>query len=137
VQTAVAGALSFADCMRSNGVTNYPDPSGNGGSHLTSNINPNSPTFLSAFRACQKDAPTGQVGPPAPSAAELRIALAFAQCMRKNGFPQFPDPLAMVPLQANLMLGRGMYFPINSTTNFQSPSAAFRQAAASCGVQLP
>ena len=72
-----------------------------------------------------------------PSAAQLRFALAFAQCMRIHGFPQFPDPLTTTPDQPNLTLGPGIYFPINSTTDFQSPSPVFRQAAKACGERLP
>jgi hypothetical protein len=135
-QAPVAGAVRFADCMRSNGVANYPDPSSNGRPQSLNNINASSPTFLRAYKACQKYAPVGEGGgPPPPSAAQLRFALAFAQCMRKHGFPQWPDPLASYG--PGLTLGRGMYFPLNSTTDFQSPSPALRQAAKTCGVQLP
>jgi len=137
-QAPVAGALRFANCMRSNGVANYPDPSNSGRPQSLNQVNPNSPTFLGAYTACRKYAPIGERGgPPPPSAAQLRFALAFAQCMRTHGFPQFPDPLATAPDQPNFTLGRGMYFPINSTTDWQTPPAAFRRAAKACGVQLP
>jgi hypothetical protein len=137
-QTPAAGALRYASCMRSNGVTNYPDPSSRGRSQSMNQVNPNSLTFLAAYKACQKYAPNGEGGgPPAPSAAQLRVALAFAQCMHKHGFPQFPDPLATAPDQPDLTMGPGMYFPLNSTTDFESPSPAFRQAAKACGVQVP
>jgi hypothetical protein len=121
--------------MRSNGVTNYPDPSSNGRPQSLNHVNPSSPTFLRAYNFCRKYAPSGEGGPPSPSAAQLRAALAFAQCMRKHGFAQFPDPLATAPDQPNFTLGRGMYFPLISTTEVGSP--AFRQAANACGVQLP
>ena len=64
-------------------------------------------------------------------------ALAFAQCIRTHGFPQFPDPIATAqdPGQGYFTLGRGMYFPQNSPTEFGS--AAFVHAAKACGVQLP
>jgi len=54
--------------------------------------------------------------------------------MRKHGFPQFPDPLTTYG--PGLTLGKGEYFPLDSTTDFQTPSPAFRQAATTCGVQL-
>jgi len=137
-QAPLAGALRFANCLRSNGVANYPDPSSNGRPQSLNQVNANSPTFLRAYGACRKYAPIGERGgPPPPSAAQLRFALAFAQCMRTHGFPQFPDPLATAPDQPNFTLGRGMYFPINSTTDWQTPPAAFRRAAKACGVQLP
>jgi hypothetical protein len=132
-QTAVAVALRYANCMRSNGITNYPDPTSNERSQSLNQINPNSPSFLTAYKACQKYAPNGEGGPPAPSTAQLRSALAFAHCVRKHGFPQFPDPLTSYG--PGFTLGRGEYFPDISTTQLQSP--AFRQAAKACGVQLP
>jgi hypothetical protein len=51
-------ALKFAQCMRSHGVPNFPDPQVSGG-HVTmqlspsSGIDPNSPAFQSAQQACQ------------------------------------------------------------------------------------
>ena len=121
--------------MRSNGVTNYPDPSSSGRPQSLNQIDPNSPTFQTAYKACQKYASNGVGAPPEPSPAELRFALAFAQCVRKHGFPQFPDPLTTVSLQATFTLGRGMYFLINGTYHVMSP--AFMHAAKACGVQLP
>jgi hypothetical protein len=135
--SAQTQAVKFAQCMRSNGVTNYPDPSSSGRPQSLNQIDPNSPEFQTAYTACRKDLTSGGVGPPAPTAAQLRFALAFAQCMRKNGFPPFPDPLTTAPEQPNFSLGRGEYFPLNSTTDWQTPSPAFKQAAKDCGVQLP
>ena len=135
--TAYTQAVKFAQCMRANGVTNWPDPSTSGRPQSLNQIDPNSPAFERAYTACQKDAPSGRPGPPAPTAAQLRYALAFARCIRRHGFPQFPDPLANAPDQPNLSLGTGEYFPLNSTTDFQTPSPALRQAAKTCGVQLP
>ncbi len=132
-QAPIASALAFAECMRSNGVTNYPDPSSNGHPQSIDQIDPNSSTFLRAYKGCQKYAPNGEVGPPAPTAAQLGFALAFAQCIRKHGFPQFPDPLTTYG--PGFTLGRGEYFPLMSTIEVQSP--AFMQAAKACGVQLP
>lgn len=56
--------------------------------------------------------------------------------MRRHGYPQFPDPLATVPNQRSLTLGQGMYFPINSTIDFQTPPPAFVHAIRACGVQF-
>ncbi|HEY2437245.1 MAG TPA: hypothetical protein VGH93_08685 [Solirubrobacteraceae bacterium] len=130
-------ALKYADCMRANGVPNFPDPSSNGVVKLP---NPASPAFQAAAKACAKLQPAGMPlhGPPAPSAAELRAARAFAQCMRAHTISQFPDPLTTAPTLAGgpeFTLGRGEYFPDPSPTEFQSP--AFKQAANACGVQLP
>jgi hypothetical protein len=129
-------AVKFAQCMRSNGVTNWPDPSRSGRAPSLNQIDANSPAFERAYAACRKDAPSGQPGgPAAPTAVQLRFALTFARCMRTHGFPQFPDPLTTYG--PGLTLGKGEYFPLNNTTDFQTPSPAFRQAAKTCGVQLP
>ena len=136
-QAPLAAALKYADCMRSNGVTNYPDPSISGRPQSVNQLDPNSPAFLRAYAACRKDAPKGGIGPPAPTVAQLRFALAFAQCMHKHGFPQFPEPLATAPNpdQTEFTLGQGMYFPTHGSIGVGS--AAFTQAAKACGVQLP
>jgi hypothetical protein len=132
-QPAVPGALRFANCMRSNGVGHYPDPSSSGRPQSLNRIDPNSPTFQTAYEACRKDLKSSGVGPPAPSAGQLRFALVFARCLRKHGFPQFPDPLTTYG--PGFTLGRGMYFPDNSSYHVQS--SAFVHAAKACGVQLP
>lgn len=131
--SVVTQAVKFAQCMRSNGMTNYADPSSNG---RPQSIDPNSAAFLTAYEACRKYAPNGHGGPPAPSVAQLRFALAFAQCMRAHGFSRFPDPLGTAPdpSQHEFTLGTGEYFPATSAIDLQS--AAFRQAAKACGVQL-
>ncbi len=54
--------LQFSECMRSHGVTNFPDPSAGGGIHLNADINPFSPSFKAAQSACRKLLPGG--GPP-------------------------------------------------------------------------
>lgn len=127
--------LTFAQCMRANGVPSFSDPSSNTGPLSTNQTDPTSPPFQAALRICQKYAPGGHAGPPAPTAAQLHAARAFAQCVRQHGFPHFPDPLRTYG--PGLTLGKGEYFPFNSTTDFQSPSPAFRRAAKACGVQLP
>jgi hypothetical protein len=119
--------------MRSNGVRAYPDPSGGGRPQLLAHIDANSETFQTAFAACRTDLTSGGIGPPPPTAAQLRFALAFARCLRTHGFQQFPDPLTTYG--PGFTLGRGMYFPDNSSYQLQSP--AFIQAAKACGVQLP
>lgn len=135
-QTALADELRYASCMRSNGVTNYPDPGSSARPLSSKHIDLNSPAFQRAFTACRKYASNGGIGPPAPSAAQLRFALAFAQCVRKHGFLQFPDPLTTAPDpdQAEFTLGQGMYFPVNG--GYQVMSPAFMHAAKACGVQL-
>jgi hypothetical protein len=57
-----AQALKFSACMRSHGVPKFPDPTfGNGGVGIKisggSGIDPTSPQFQAAQKACQKDLP--------------------------------------------------------------------------------
>jgi hypothetical protein len=127
----VAQGVEFADCMRSHGVPNFPDPSSASG--RTQFPQGSSPALEAAVRDCRALQPSGKGGPPAPTTAELRAARAFAQCMRAHGLSQFPDPLTTYG--PGLTLGRGEYFPLNSSTDVQSP--AFRQAAKACGLQVP
>jgi hypothetical protein len=131
-RSAGTQALTYADCMRANGLPHFPDPGSNGALP-----NPALPAFQAALKACAKLQPVGidLGGPPEPSAAELRAALAFARCMRAHGFSHFPDPLTTVSDVATLTLGPGEYFPDPGPTEVQSPG--FRQAAKACGVQLP
>ena len=127
-----ARPIKFADCMRAHGVPHFPDPSASGGTQLPQG---SSPALEAAVRDCAALQPGGAGGPPAPSAAQVRAALALAQCMRAHGLSQFPDPLRTAPDQPNMSLGPGEYFPAISPTEVQSP--AFRRAAKACGLQLP
>jgi hypothetical protein len=88
-------SVAFAQCMRSHGVTNYPDPSATGGakSITKSGINTNSPTYQAASQSCQKYAPSGGAV-QGPSSQANTQQLKFAQCMRKHGVTKFPDPSA-------------------------------------------
>lgn len=79
--------------MRAHGMSNFPDPNGNGDS-LSINqagIDPNSPTYKAAAQACRKYAPPGANDPNQQAQARTQ-ALKFAQCMRSHGEPKFPDP---------------------------------------------
>lgn len=87
-----ADALKFSECMRSHGVTNFPDPPSGGGGidiNAASGLDPSSPTFQAAQKACQ-----GLL--PKPSPAQIhqaeQNALKFSQCMRSHGVTNFPDP---------------------------------------------
>ena len=86
-------ALKFSDCMRSNGITNFPDPTSGGGIDISSSsgIDPQSPQFQAAQKACRKYFPVPNLS-KAQIAREETQALEFAKCMRANGVPNFPDP---------------------------------------------
>jgi len=101
----VTAAYAYARCMRSHGVSNFPDPkvhiSGNQGS-VGFAVNPSetgSPKFTSAQKACN-----GILPAPGNSRAEeqahKQTLLAFARCLRAHGVQDFPDP----DVQGNLHL---------------------------------
>jgi hypothetical protein len=50
----LAKDLKFAQCMRSHGVPDFPDPNKNGGFSGTSTVNPSSPTFQKAQSTCMQ-----------------------------------------------------------------------------------
>ena len=98
----VAQAVKFAQCMRSNGISQFPDPDASGtltidGVVNGSSLDPNSATFQQAISACKDLEPAGFTG-HTRSASQQEAALKFAQCMRDNGVPDFPDPTADGPL---------------------------------------
>jgi hypothetical protein len=95
-------AVKFAECMRANGVSAFPDPSASGAFTIDqavngSSLDPNSGAFKQAMSACKNLEPPGFTGGKVtPSQRTAR--LKFAQCMRANGVPDFPDPTPNGPL---------------------------------------
>ena len=53
-KTSRARELREAECMRTHGVPNFPDPLPGGGYDYTGSLNPNSPAFQRASNECQK-----------------------------------------------------------------------------------
>jgi hypothetical protein len=91
--SAVEQAVKYAQCMRENGVTNFPDPDKNGKFMIAAGgPKKDSPQFKKAQQACKSQAPPGMEENPAQIAKEQNEWLRFAQCMRKNGIQDFPDP---------------------------------------------
>lgn len=86
-------ALKFSECMRSKGVPNFPDPNSTGGIDIgpSSGIDPQSPQFQAAQKACRKYFPVPDLSKAEIAQREAQ-ALEFAKCMRANGVPNFPDP---------------------------------------------
>jgi hypothetical protein len=92
-------ALVYAQCVRDNGYPEFPDPIPGRGIMLRRDqgMSFNDPRMLAAMEACQDLRPPGDYGAgPAgamgPGFADEEALLAFAQCMRDNGVPDFPDP---------------------------------------------
>ncbi|GAA0359286.1 hypothetical protein NE235_17255 [Actinoallomurus spadix] len=84
-------AVKYSECMRKNGVPDFPDPQ-DGKIQIKagpgSDLNPDSPQFKAADQKCKAYAPNGT----GMGAQDNTAMLKFAECMRKNGVPDFPDP---------------------------------------------
>lgn len=107
-ETASGGAnasaqtgVKFAECMRRNGISQFPDPSAG---KLTidavangSSVDPNTPAFTQAISACKGLEPAGFMGSKR-SSQQQQAGLRFAQCIRANGVSDFPDPSPNGPL---------------------------------------
>jgi hypothetical protein len=66
IQAMIAQMVKNAECMRAHGVTNFPDPTVNVPGMLAGfslkGLDPNSPQFQAAQKACQRLAPLGAGG---------------------------------------------------------------------------
>jgi hypothetical protein len=89
-----AQLVEFAQCMRSHGIKNFPDPV-NGAFSFSGvgpdSVDPSSPAFQAAKAACIHLVP-GEAQRPAVTAQDLAAGDKLAACMRSHGFPGFPDP---------------------------------------------
>jgi ABC-2 family transporter protein len=113
--TAVAGrtqnkALAYSACMRSHGVPRFPDPNSSG-EILKSEVialNPGSPQFQAAQRACQGLQPNGGRPSQAERAQHLGALLAFARCMRMHAVANFPDPTSGGEITHEMLAAAGV-----------------------------
>lgn len=95
-------AVKFASCMRKNGISAFPDPSGSGNFTIDevangSSLDTSSPAFIRALTACKDLEPAGFTGSKWNS-QQMKTARKFAQCIRENGVTDFPDPINGQPL---------------------------------------
>ena len=82
--------MAFAQCVRSHGVPDFPDPQN--GHFLISGADQNNPNFNSAVNACQHLLGPGGISNGGGS--NNAALLSFSHCMQTHGVPQFPDPTA-------------------------------------------
>ena len=136
-----ATALKYAQCMRSHGVSNFPDPaSGGGGVQIASGsgINPGSPAFAAARSECRKLLPYGGFGARSghASAAVQKQMLRIAVCMRAHGVPGFPDPTTTRPASmaglSGAMSDNGVTYAFPDTLDLSAPAA--EQAEKTCHI---
>jgi hypothetical protein len=123
--TGSAKAVQFAQCMRSHGLSNFPDPTAQGTFNVPASMSDSAP-FQSADHACRSLAPAGSLSGQGPTTQELNQTVKFVGCMRKHGVPNFPDP---APNGTFLLQGGSN--PINP----KSPQ--FNSAMSACHTLLP
>jgi hypothetical protein len=88
-------AVKFSECMRKNGVPDFPDPNASGDFEFGINVSPE--VWTKAVNACKDLQPPGSLdGKRTPE--QQAAALKFAQCVRDNGVRDFPDPANGDPL---------------------------------------
>jgi hypothetical protein len=133
--TVVLGAgahksLKYAQCMRTHGVPNFPDPTADGSFSLTG-INPRSQQVQNAQNICGKLLSLGRQTPsPAQQAQALASALKFSQCMRSHGVTNFPDPQSS---------GGGIRISLKASASggLDPSSPIFQAAQKACRGSLP
>jgi hypothetical protein len=118
----------FSACMRKHGVTNFPDPNGQGviAIHSGMGIDPGSPAFTSARTACDKLLPNGGQPTPAQIAQQQQKLLAFSACMRAHGVKDFPDPS-----------NGGLRISVHPGSDLDPNNPTFRKAQQACKGDLP
>ena len=89
-------ALSFSRCIRSRGVSKFPDPTSSGKIPKRSlqQLGVTSSRFQTAQKACIHLLPSGSNGyvPPAQLQSLLSSMVRFSRCIRSHGLPDWPDP---------------------------------------------
>ncbi|GAA2268070.1 hypothetical protein GCM10010232_70670 [Streptomyces amakusaensis] len=125
-QSSKADPVEYAKCMRQNGVADFPDPRSGGGITLPKGVDPQSDAFKKSEEACKEYRPNrGSVDVPGGNEWSSDDQVKFAQCMRKNGLSDFPDPDA----EGGVILGQG--------TGVDPKSEQFKKADAACKQYKP
>jgi len=113
-QNGAAALVAFARCMRSHGVSRFPDPSTIQPQALKATVQHLAvinPRFPAAQSACKHLLPNGGRGPQeAVEQSRTRLAdeLSFAKCMRSHGVTRFPDPTAQGGLSVEMVQAEGI-----------------------------
>jgi hypothetical protein len=123
-----ADGEKFSECMRKNGVPNFPDPNSQGVITIQSGmgIDPNSPAFSSARTTCDKLLPNGGQPTPAQIAQQQKDLLEFSACMRAHGIKDFPDPS-----------NGGLRIQVHPGSDLDPNNPTFRAAQHACQKYLP
>ena len=122
----IAAAIKYSKCMRSHGVTDFPEPNSNGNFQSSGNGSVSQSTTQAAQTACQKLLPSGQQPSSAQQAQATQNALKFSQCMRSHGVSNFPDPQVS---------SGSVGFPLGQGIDTKAPQ--FQAAESACQSLIP
>ena len=89
-------AVKFSECMRANGVSDFPDPNASG-EFPSYGVSVTKAVWTKAVAACKSVQPPGSLNAHLTQ-TQFSAALKFAQCVREHGVPDFPDPVNGQPL---------------------------------------
>ena len=125
---ARAGALAFARCMRRHGIPNWPDPESNGAFDKSKlRLLGVGASHVRAIEQKHCNYTFQNAGQSQTITAASRADyLRAAACMRRHGFPDFPDPA----------------FPnhtvkLNIPSSIDTNSSRFKGAAETCTTLIP
>jgi hypothetical protein len=94
--TAREKAVKFSECLRANGVGDFPDPNASG-EFPSYGVSVTAAVWTKAVAACKSLQPPGSLNAHL-TPTQFSAALKFAQCVREHGVPDFPDPVNGQPL---------------------------------------
>jgi hypothetical protein len=132
-----AKLLAYAQCMRSHGIKDFPDPT-NGGLTVNipgtgSDLNPTNPANQAAKQACRSLLPSGYQQSTVTT-QDLVAGDKLAACMRSHGYPGFPEPTSqnVFDIPGSINTGLPAYQSAFNTCQSQAHDndARFSQAAA-------
>lgn len=92
--TRSSASLAFARCMRSHGVSSFPDPNPQG-EFPPFHTGVSKRASAAADETCKHLLSRGGgTGTPQQRRQKFTFALNVARCLRAHGYPSFPDPTA-------------------------------------------
>lgn len=120
-------SLAYSQCMRSNGVPDFPDPQRDGNKVKTGIGNdPDSPESKQAREACRDKLPQGEADGPDAGGVDQAKLRAWMQCMRGE-LPTFPDAQSSGGVITLNLKGTGI----------AADSEAFTSAKRACQSDFP
>jgi hypothetical protein len=120
-----ADPAAFSACMRAHGLPKFPDPDRDGQIRFRGPVDPESPQFRTARRACRELEPEESAPSPAEQAEDRAQLLRFSACMRAQGLSKLPDP----DPSGGISIGKN--------SGFAPDSRQFKAAEKACRNFLP